>query len=487
MEIGCVKRSGAIAAGALMPLCLGGPALAAAPEAGNTGFVMIATVLVLLMAVPGLALFYGGLVRTKNVVSILMQVFATVCVVCILWLLYGYSLAFTNGGEYNDWIGGLSKAFLSGVSQTSETATRTNGVRLPEYVFIAFHMTFAAFAPALIVGALAERVRFAALLVVSALWVTFVYAPVAHMVWYWTGPDAIADAARAVLSAAPEAKTQAQAGLDAVLRDAGLIHRWGAIDFAGGAVVHVSAGIAGLVGALIIGRRSDYGQVPMPPHSLVMSLVGASLLWAGWFGFNCGSGLEANSTAALAMINTFGATVAAALAWVLAEWVIYGRPSLLGIMTGAVAGLVAITPACGFAGPMGAMALGAVTSLICFFFCTAIKNALRYDDSLDVFGVHCVAGVIGVLGAGVLVNPNLGGTGLFEYVSKPGEAVGAAYDMIAQITAQGKAVGVTLLWSGLVSAIIFQLVDVLIGLRPPEDDEREGLDISEHGERAYNF
>ncbi len=366
---------------ALMPT-----AALAAPDKGDTAFLMLSSVLVLLMTIPGLALFYCGLVRTKNAISMLMQVFTIVCLVCVLWMLYGYSLTFTNGGQFNAWIGGFSKAFLRGITPSSEAPTFSNGVYVPEYAYVWFQMTFAAITPALIVGAFAERMKFSALIVFMILWVTFVYFPIAHMVWYWAGPDAIAEAAGAVLQSTGLAKIDAQEHLAAVLRNGGMAYQWGAIDFAGGTVVHTNAGIAALVGALILGPRSGYGREPMPPHSLVLAMVGASLLWVGWFGFNCGSNLEANGTAALAMGNTFGATAAAALAWMFTEWVTKGKPTLLGVTTGTVAGLVAVTPASGFAGPMGALALGAVAGVVCFLFCTSVKNALGYDDSLDVFG-----------------------------------------------------------------------------------------------------
>jgi Amt family ammonium transporter len=462
-----------------------GPVLAA-PDKGDTGFLMLSTVLVLLMTIPGLALFYCGLVRTKNAVTMLMQVFTIVCLVCTIWMLYGFSLTFTNGGVYNDWVGGLSKAFLRGVTPNSEAPTFSNGVYVPEYAYIWFQMTFAAITPALIVGAFAERMKFSALILFMILWVTFVYFPIAHMVWYWAGPDAIASAARGVAEATGETKAVAQAHLDSVLRDAGLAFQWGAIDFAGGTVVHTNSGIAALMGALIIGPRLGYGREPMPPHSLTLSMTGASLLWVGWFGFNCGSNLEANGTAALAMGNTFGATATAALGWMFTEWAIKGKPTLLGLTTGAVAGLVAVTPASGFSGPMGALALGVVAGVICFAFCTAVKSALRYDDSLDVFGVHCIGGIIGALGTGVLVNPEFGGTGVADYASKPGEIV-VVYDMAAQMKAQLKAVGLTLAWSGIISAVLYLFVDFTVGLRPPSGNERIGLDVTEHGERGYNY
>ncbi|MGL4396860.1 MAG: ammonium transporter [Hyphomicrobium sp.] len=493
MTFGTLARTlgvvGALGAFALaVDPALAQEAAAAAPEAAaaapavpaiskaDTAFMYTATVLVILMTIPGLALFYGGLVRTKNMLSVLMQVFAIFCVVSIIFVAYGYSLAFTNGGELNDYVGGLSKAFLSGVNSGSVAATFSNGVYIPEYTFIAFQMTFACITPALIVGAFAERVKFSALLLFSILWVTLIYFPMAHMVWYWGGPDYIADAAKAGADQ-----------LAAASADAGLLFKWGAVDFAGGTVVHINAGIAGLVCALIVGKRVGYGKEAMPPHSLVMTMIGASLLWVGWFGFNVGSNLEANGTAATAFLNTFVATSAAALAWMLWEWMVKGHPSLLGIVTGAVAGLVAITPACGFAGPMGSIILGLIAGVVCYIFSTGIKNALGYDDSLDVFGVHCIGGIIGAIGTGILINPDFGGSGVADYASKPGELVVAAYDMVAQVTAQAKAVGLTLLWSGIGTAVLFKLVDIIVGLRPTEDKEREGLDITEHGERAYNY
>jgi Amt family ammonium transporter len=478
----CSTRAFAAAAAVL---ATAGPAMAA-PDKGDTAFLMLSTVLVLLMTIPGLALFYCGLVRTKNSIAMLMQVFVIVCIVCVIWMLYGYSLTFTGGGAYTDWIGGFSKAFLAGITPNSEASTFSNGVHVPEYAYIWFQMTFAAITPALIVGAFAERMKFSALILFMILWVTFVYFPIAHMVWYWAGPDAIAAAATAAAEASGEAKAAAQAQLDAVLRDSGLAFQWGAIDFAGGTVVHTNAGIAGLVGALILGRRTGYGREPMPPHSLTLAMVGASLLWVGWFGFNCGSNLEANGIAALAMGNTFGATATAALGWMFTEWATKGKPTLLGVTTGAVAGLVAVTPASGFSGPMGALVLGVVAGVVCFTFCTLVKSALGYDDSLDVFGVHCIGGVIGALGTAVLVNPALGGTGVADYVSRPGEAV-ATYDMAAQMIAQTKAVGLTLAWSGIISAILYWIVDIIVGLRPSTDGERRGLDITEHGERGYNY
>jgi Amt family ammonium transporter len=474
------------AAPAATPVAAAAPALPV-PNKGDTAFMYIASVLVLLMTVPGLALFYGGLVRTKNMLSMFMQVFATLCLVAIIWVLYGYSMAFTNGGGLNDFVGGFSKAFLKGVDSTTLAGTFSNGVYIPEYVYIVFQMTFACITPCLILGAVAERLKFSSMLVFMALWATFIYFPIAHMVWYWGGPDAFGNAAKAVAAATGAAKAQAQAALDAVTSDAGIAFKWGALDFAGGTVVHINAGIAGLVGALILGKRIGYGREAMPPHSLVLTMIGAALLWVGWFGFNVGSGLEANQFAGQVFINTFVATCAAALSWMIVEWIAKGKPSALGLASGVVAGLVAITPACGFSGVMGSIVLGLVVSPVCFFFCSAIKGALGYDDSLDVFGVHCIGGIIGALGTGLLVNPAWGGVGIADYISKPGELTSGTYDMVAQMTAQAKAVGMTLLWSGIGSAIIFKLVDIVMGLRPSEEKEREGLDITDHGERAYNY
>ena len=477
-----------LAASAILGL-LAGAAHAAdpVPNKGDTAWMLVSSALVLLMTVPGLALFYGGLVRTKNMLSVLMQVFAIVCIVAIIWVVYGYSMTFTNGGALNRYIGGWDKAFLMGVNPDKNVPTFSNGVVIPEYAYIAFQMTFACITPALIVGGFAERMRFSALIAFVVLWVTLVYFPVAHMVWYWPGPDEIAKAADALAKAtASDAKAKAQQALAAVDADAGLLFQLGAIDFAGGTVVHINAGIAGLVGALLLGKRVGFGRDSMPPHSLTLTMVGACLLWVGWFGFNAGSNLEANGTAALAMMNTFVATAGAALAWMLAEWVTKGRPSLLGIVSGAVAGLVAVTPASGFAGPMGSIVLGLVAGIVCFIFCTSIKNALRYDDSLDVFGVHCIGGIIGAIATGILVSPKLMGTGVANYKAKPGTAI-FEYDFMAQMISQLEAVAITLLWSGIVSAIIFKLVDAIIGLRLPEDEERQGLDLVEHGERAYNY
>jgi ammonium transporter, Amt family len=493
-----ILRSGAALAGlsaiGATTLLSAGPALAQAattpvPNKGDTAFMMIATVLVLLMTIPGLALFYGGLVRSKNMLSVLTQVFAIVCITMLIWVTYGYSLAFTNGGGLNDFVGGFSKAFLAGVDANSVAATFSNGVVIPEYVYIVFQMTFACITPALIVGAFAERMKFSALVLFSVLWVTFIYLPMAHMVWYWVGPDGIAAAAKAVAEAGTDAakKAAAEAALVAVKADAGLLFQWGALDFAGGTVVHINAGIAGLVGCIVLGKRIGYGKELMAPHSLTMTMIGAALLWVGWFGFNAGSNLEANGTAGLAMINTFVATAAAAVAWLFVEWAGKGKPSLLGMVSGAVAGLVAVTPAAGFAGPMGCIALGLVSGAVCFVFCSTVKNSFGYDDSLDVFGIHAVGGILGAIGTGILVNTALGGAGIPDYESKPGELAVGAYAFGTVVWTQTKAVLFTIAWTGIGSFILYKIVDVVIGLRVTAEQEREGLDIAEHGERAYNY
>ena len=426
---------------------------------GDTTWMLVSSALVLLMAVPALGLFYGGLVRTKNMLSVLMQTFMIVSLVAILWVAYGYSMAFTGGSPY---VGGLSKAFLSGVGVGTYAATFSNNVYIPEYAFVIFQMTFACITPALIVGAFAERIKFWPLMLFCGLWVTIVYFPIAHMVWYWSGPDFLADN----------------------IADTGLVWGWGALDFAGGTVVHINAGIAGLVGCLVIGKRVGYGKENMSPHSLTLTMVGASMLWVGWFGFNAGSNLEANGYAALAFMNTFVATAAAALSWSLIEQLRHGRPSLLGAVTGAVAGLVAVTPAAGFASPMGAIILGLVVSPVCYGFVSIVKNKFSYDDSLDVFGVHCIGGIVGAIGTGILADPALGGQGWVNYSVFP--AVAGTFEMGAQVITQFKAVMVTLVWSGGVSLVLFYAIDKIFGLRPTSDDERQGLDQTSHGESAYN-
>jgi Amt family ammonium transporter len=457
------------------------------PNKGDTAWMLVSSALVLMMSIPGLALFYGGLVRTKNMLSVLAQVFAIVALVGVLWVLYGYSMAFTNGGGLNDFVGGFSKVFLKGVDPSATAATFSNGVVIPELAYMVFQMTFAMITPALIVGAFAERIKFSAVMLFVLLWVTLIYFPIAHMVWYWAGPDAIGDAAKALAAATDDAaKAAAQAKLDAVNLDAGKLFQLGALDFAGGTVVHINAGIAGLVGAIMVGKRIGYGKEALPPHSLTMSMIGASLLWVGWFGFNAGSNLEANGTTALAFVNTMVATAAATLSWLLAEWAHKGKPSLLGMISGAVAGLVAVTPASGFAGPMGSLVLGLLVSPLCLFFVSTVKNKFGYDDALDVFGVHCIGGITGAIATGVLVAPSLGGVGLTDYANFANGNAGT-YDMATQVLIQLKAVGTTLVWSGVGSAILYKLVDLIVGLRPTPDQEREGLDISDHGERAYNY
>jgi Amt family ammonium transporter len=412
------------------------------------------------MSVPALALFYGGLVRTKNMLSLLMQVFMIVSVAALVWVSWGYTLAFTSGTPF---IGGFSKLFLQGVDATTVAATFSNNVYIPEYAFVVFQMTFACITPALIVGAFAERIKFTPLILFVVAWLTVVYFPIAHMVWYWAGPDFLVDAPT----------------------DMGYLWGMGALDFAGGTVVHINAGIAGLVGCIMIGKRIGYGKEATPPHSMTMTMIGASLLWVGWFGFNAGSNLEANGLAALAFINTFVATAAAAVAWCLIEQFHHGKPSLLGAVTGAVAGLVAITPASGFAAPMTSILLGFIASGVCYVFVAYVKNKLKYDDTLDVFGVHCVGGIVGAIGTAIVADPSLGGQGWLDYTVFP--AVAGEYDMAGQLVTQIKAVTLTLLWSGIGSAVLFFIFDKTIGLRPDADAEREGLDITEHGERAYNY
>ncbi len=433
-------------------------------DKGDTAWMLVSSVLVLMMSIPALALFYGGLVRTKNMLSVLMQVFMIVSIAALVWVGWGYTMAFTSTNSFAPTlVGGFDKAFLSGVSASTYAATFSNNVYLPEFVFVVFQMTFACITPALIVGAFAERVKFWPLMLFMVLWLTIVYFPIAHMVWYWAGPDFLADAPT----------------------DAGLLWGMGALDFAGGTVVHINAGIAGLVGCLMIGKRVGYGREATPPHSLTMTMIGASLLWVGWFGFNAGSNLEANGVTAVAFINTFVATAAAAVSWALVEQIHHKKPSMLGAATGAVAGLVAITPASGFATPMTSIYLGLLVSPICYFFVSYVKNKLKYDDTLDVFGVHCVGGIVGAIATGIVADPALGGQGFFDYTQFP--AVAGSYDMGAQLLTQLKAVLLTLVWSGGVSAVLFFAIDKVFGLRPSEEAEREGLDLTEHGERAYNY
>ena len=434
------------------------------PNKGDTTWMLVATALVILMTIPGLALFYGGLVRSKNMLSVLMQVMMVFSLMSLLWVVYGYTLAFGGAGSF---FGGFDKLFLKGVTPDSAAATFSKGVYIPEYVFIAFQGTFAAITPALIIGAFAERIKFSAVLLFCVLWFTFSYLPIAHMVWYWDGPDAITDA-----------KT-----LEAVTANAGWLWAQGALDFAGGTVVHINAGIAGLVGAYLLGKRVGYGRESMAPHSLAFTMVGASLLWVGWFGFNAGSNLEANGLTALVMLNTTIATAAAVLAWTFAEWMSKGKPSMLGAASGAVAGLVAITPACGFVGPMGAIVIGLAAGVVCLWGVNGLKRMLGADDSLDVFGVHGVGGILGALLTGVFAAPSLGGSGIFDYVAN---AASADYSIGAQVWTQLKGVLLTIVWSGVVSFVAYKIVDMVVGLRVPEDEEREGLDITSHGESAYH-
>lgn len=452
-------------------------ASAAAPAApaptankGDTAWMMVATLLVILMTIPGLALFYGGLVRSKNMLSILMQVFMIFAVIIVLWCIYGYSLAFTEGGKF---IGSFDRLFLKGIwdpakASFSVAATFSKGVVIPEFIYVAFQATFAAITCGLIIGAFAERAKFTAVLLFVVLWFTFSYLPVAHMVWFWTGPDAIKDAATLATESAK----------------AGFLFQKGALDFAGGTVVHINAAVAGLVGAYLIGKRVGYGKESMAPHSLTMTMIGASLLWVGWFGFNAGSALEAGDVAALAFINTLLATAAATVSWVFGEWMSKGKPSMLGGASGAVAGLVAITPACGFVGPMGALIIGLLAGIICLWGVNGLKRLLGADDSLDVFGVHGVGGILGALLTGVFAAPSLGGQGIFDYVTNKMSA--DPYDIFGQVLTQATAVGTTIIWSGVVSFVAYKLVDLVVGLRVPEDEEREGLDITSHGESAYH-
>ncbi|MFZ6721845.1 ammonium transporter [Undibacterium sp. Ji49W] len=440
------------------------------PNKGDTAWMMVATLLVILMTIPGLALFYGGLVRSKNMLSILMQVFMIFAVIIVLWCIYGYSLAFTEGGKF---IGSFDRLFLKGIwdpakATFSTAATFSKGVVIPEFAYVAFQATFAAITCGLIIGAFAERAKFTAVLLFVVLWFTFSYLPIAHMVWFWTGPDAIKDAATLATETAK----------------AGFLFQKGALDFAGGTVVHINAAVAGLVGAYLIGKRVGYGKESMAPHSLTMTMIGASLLWVGWFGFNAGSALEAGDVAALAFINTLLATAAATVSWVFGEWMSKGKPSMLGGASGAVAGLVAITPACGFVGPMGALIIGLLAGIICLWGVNGLKRLLGADDSLDVFGVHGVGGILGALLTGVFAAPSLGGQGIFDYVTNKMSA--DPYDMMGQVLTQATAVGTTILWSGIVSLVAYKLVDLVVGLRVPEDEEREGLDITSHGESAYH-
>jgi Amt family ammonium transporter len=446
-------------------------------DKGDTTWMLVSTILVLLMILPGLALFYGGLVRTKNMLSMLMQVSVVTVVGMISWVFWGYSLAFTTGPDgLNPFMGGFSKLFLATVGVGSNVESFTPDAVFPELVFICFQMTFACITAALVLGGVAERVKFAGVVIFSVLWPILSYYPLAHMVWFWSG-----------------ATSAVGQSMDAINAGAGFIWANGALDFAGGTVVHINAGIAALVGCLVLGKRLGYKQQPMQPHNLVWTFTGAGLLWVGWFGFNAGSNLESNGYAGLAMINTLVATAAAGLSWTIAEWVLRGRPSMLGMASGIVAGLVAVTPAAGFAGPVGAIILGLIVSPVCLVFCSVIKNALKYDDSLDAFGIHGIGGIVGAIATGILVSPDLGGAGLIDWAKcahGTGGALGACdalpYVMTDQVIAQLKGVAVTVVWSGVASTIVWVVIKVLTGGRVKQDVEEEGIDINEHGEAAYH-
>ena len=437
------------------------------PNKGDTAWMTVSTLLVILMTIPGLALFYGGLVRSKNMLSILMQVFVVTSLMYVLWALYGYSVAFTGGSPF---FGGFDKLFFKGITPDSVAATFSKGVVIHELTFVAFQATFAAITCTLIVGAFAERVRFSAVLLFSALWFTFSYLPIAHMVWFWMGPDAYAS----------------KEVVDEMTSKAGLIWQWGALDFAGGTVVHINAAVAGLVGAFMIGKRVGYGRESMAPHSLTLTMVGAALLWVGWFGFNAGSALEANGFAALAFINTMVATAAAVLAWCVGEALMRGKASMLGAASGAVAGLVAITPAAGNVGIGGALVIGLIGGFGGLWGVNGLKKLLGADDSLDVFGVHGVCGILGALLTGVFNSPSLGGPGFVADWVTATMVTPADYSIAAQVWTQAKAVGLTVVWSAVVSVIAYKVVDLTIGLRVSEEEEREGLDITTHGESAYH-
>ena len=451
------------------PAAAATPAPAPTPNKGDTSFIMIATVLVIMMSIPGLALFYGGLVRSKNMLSVLMQVFSIFALITVLWAVYGYSLAFTQG---NAFIGGFDRLFLKGIfdpmtGSVANAATFSKGVVIPEFAFVAFQASFAAITVALTVGAFAERMKFSAVLLFAGLWFTFAYLPIAHMVWFWPGPDAYTDANAAAAATAAS----------------GWLFQKGALDFAGGTVVHINAGIAGLVGAYMVGKRIGYGREAFTPHSLTMTMIGASMLWVGWFGFNAGSALEAGGTATLAFVNTLVATAAATLAWTFTEWMMKGKASMLGAASGAVAGLVAITPACGWVGVGGALIIGLLSGVVCIWGVTGLKKLLGADDALDVFGIHGLGGILGALLTGVFNTWALGGTGIVDYVNNTIVDTSIA----SQVWIQAQAVLTAIVWSGVVAFVVYKLIDWTIGLRVPEEEEREGLDTTAHGERAYNL
>ena len=433
-------------------------------DKGDTTWMMLSAILVIAMSLPGLALFYGGLVRAKNMLSVLMQVLTLFCVIALLWVSFGYSLAFTGAGTAADataltpFIGGLSKAFLAGVGTASLSETFTANVYVPEYVFVVFQMAFACIAASLIVGATVERMKFAAVLAFVVIWFIFSYLPMAHMVWWWGGPSAY----------------------DA---PSGYLFGHGALDFAGGTVIHINAGIAGLVAAIVVGPRLGYGRELIAPHNLTVTFIGGCLLWVGWFGFNAGSNMEATGVAAMAILNTVVATAAAALAWAFGEWVLRGHPSLLGGVSGAIAGLVGITPGAGFVGPMGAIAIGLIAGFLCMWFVITLKAKLGVDESLDVFGIHGVGGIIGAILTGVFAAPSLGGSGIYDYASG---AVAPDYNIAAQVGRQALGVLIAVIWSGVVSFVALTIVKAVVGLRVPAVDERQGLDVTTHGENAYN-
>ncbi|WP_104655543.1 ammonium transporter [Ralstonia insidiosa] len=452
------------AAAAAAPAAASAPAAAApVPNKGDTAWLLVSTAFVILMTLPGLALFYGGLVRKKNMLSVLMQCTGIFSLIIILWAIYGYSFAFTEG---NAFFGGLDRLFLKGLTPDSVAATFSKGVVVPEYAYFAFQGAFAAITCALIIGAFAERAKFSAVLLFVVLWFTFSYLPIAHMVWFWPGPDGFTDAKAAEL----------------MTSKSGWLFQKGALDFAGGTVVHINAAVAGLVGAFLFGKRIGFGREALKPHSLTLTMVGASLLWFGWFGFNAGSALEANGSAALAFVNTLLATAAAVLSWSFGEWIGKSKPSMLGAASGAVAGLVAITPAAGFVGPMGSIALGILAGLLCLWGVNGLKRMLGMDDTLDVFGVHGVGGILGALLTGVFASPSLGGTGIYDYVANK---VADGYSIGGQLWIQFQGVLTTVIWSGVVAFISYKIVDAVVGLRVPEEEEREGLDITSHGETAY--
>jgi ammonium transporter, Amt family len=446
-----------------------------APKCGDKGFdcnkgdvawMMTSTAFVLFMTVPGLALFYAGMVRSKNALSTVMQSFAIFCVIAVLWVIYGYSLAFTSGTS--PFIGSFDKLFMRGEDlSTAVAATFSKGQYMPDAVYCMFQLTFAAITVALICGGFAERFKFSAMIIFSVLWFTFAYLPVAHMVWYWDGPDAYASAAAA----------------EAAQGHAGKIFQLGALDFAGGTVVHVNSGIAALVCALVLGKRVGYGRVSMAPHSVMMTAIGTGMLWMGWFGFNAGSALEATGSAGVAFFNTLFGTATAGVTWTLTEWIVKGKPSVLGICSGIVAGLVAITPAAGYVGPVGAFVTCGIAGIVCFFAVTKLKAWLKYDDALDTFGVHCVGGILGSLGTGFFVNPAFGGTGVYDYVANKG----GDFDARAQMIAQLQDIGITLVWSAFVAFVIMTILKYTIGIRASDEAQEQGLDLADHGEKAYNF